>query len=824
MKSGVIFSPNHFVPLIFKSKLKAGKRKLQLPAKSVKIPKQKEMSKPSISSYFDLKSSTKLSTPSATSSSSAGVNTKLSKPSATSSSAAGVTTYAAVIDSGDVAFYREIVKGLNNLQIQNLIRSLFKPEKTYVFPKTSDGRHFNYDWFSKFPWLSYSPSQDGAFCLSCVLFGDNFPKKASRIKKLFSEPFKNWKNATCVFRQHTGESSATFRAGLHFDTFHMLTSILNQMSGKTQPIDMIVDEHTKKIVAENRKKLIPIVDTIKLCGRLCLPLRGHRDDSKYHPEVGSYSSGGVGNFVELLNFRARAGDKVLEDHLKNCGKNSSYISKNIQNDLIMYCGQVISDAIITDVKKSKFFSIIADEAADVSNKEQMSLVLRFVDEQSNIREDFVRFIHCQWGLSGENLATAILGALQELGLNIDDCRGQGYDGAGAVAGHINGLSAQLLRINEKAIYTHCYSHRLNLAICESTKVTPVRNVLAQIKELSYFFNFSQSRQILLERNIDHYAPSSRKTKLKDVCRTRWIERVTGMDTFEELFVPLFHTLTEMSLNLQKQCNPATATKASSFLTLISNFTLIVALVIARNVLDMTLPVTQLLQDKSIDIMDGIGLIESLKNLGMSVRNEIDFYHDNWYNKAVLLAGKVEIEESVPRTTGRQTCRDNHPFTDASEYYKRTITMPMIDHLNSSLETRFNVQGINAYNGLSIIPSKMLSLLKKHGSISWKKNFRQFLEFYQSDLPNPLGLDAELELWERYWLNYKSIIPATIATTLKSLNFSGFQNIKLALHILGTLPITSCECVRSFSAMRRLKNYTRSTMIEERLNGLALMHI
>ena len=53
---------------------------------------------------------------------------------------------------------------------------------------------------------------------------------------------------------------------------------------------------------------------------------------------------------------------------------------------------------------------------------------------------------------------------------------------------------------------------------------------------------------------------------------------------------------------------------------------------------------------------------------------------------------------------------------------------------------------------------------------------------------------------------------------------GFENIKVILRILGTLPITSCECERSISTLRNLKNYQRSTMAEEQLNGLAMMGI
>ena len=86
-------------------------------------------------------------------------------------------------------------------------------------------------------------------------------------------------------------------------------------------------------------------------------------------------------------------------------------------------------------------------------------------------------------------------------------------------------------------------------------------------------------------------------------------------------------------------------------------------------------------------MAGIELINSLKNLGMTIRNEIDFYHDNWYHQAISLAGKVGIEEWMPRTANRQTTRDNHPATNESEYYKRSITIPVIDHLNSALQAR-----------------------------------------------------------------------------------------------------------------------------------------
>ena len=51
----------------------------------------------------------------------------------------------------------------------------------------------------------------------------------------------------------------------------------------------------------------------------------------------------------------------------------------------------------------------------------------------------------------------------------------------------------------------------------------------------------------------------------------------------------------------------------------------------------------------------------------------------------------------------------------------------------------------------------------------------------------------------------------------------FPNIYCALCILGTVPLTACQCKRSVSSLRRLKTYLRSTMAQDRLNGLAVLH-
>ena len=115
-------------------------------------------------------------------------------------------------------------------------------------------------------------------------------------------------------------------------------------------------------------------------------------------------------------------------------------SKTIQNDIIACCGDHIHERILAEVRKAKYFSILADEVSDVSNTEQLSLVLRFVDESNEIREEFVDFLPCTDGTTGQALSDMILARLQEYNLDLAYIRGQGYDGAGCMSGKFRGCS------------------------------------------------------------------------------------------------------------------------------------------------------------------------------------------------------------------------------------------------------------------------------------------------------------------------------------------------------------------------------------------------
>ena len=109
---------------------------------------------------------------------------------------------------------------------------------------------------------------------------------------------------------------------------------------------------------------------------------------------------------------------------------------------------------------------------------------------------------------------------------------------------------------------------------------------------------------------------------------------------------------------------------------------------------------------------------------------------------------------------------------------------------------------------------------------WRPKFKTFLKFYEGNFGQKSmeTLESELDLWEEHWRQSKTCLPDSVSTTLKSINFPCFPIIKTALRILGALPVTSCSCERSLSALRKLKIYKRNTMYNERLSALALLYI
>ncbi|KAG5875766.1 hypothetical protein JTB14_022475 [Gonioctena quinquepunctata] len=85
--------------------------------------------------------------------------------------------------------------------------------------------------------------------------------------------------------------------------------------------------------------------------------------------------------------------------------------------------------------------------------------------------------------------------------------------------------------------------------------------------------------------------------------------------------------------------------------------------------------------------------------------------------------------------------------------------------------------------------------------------------------------AELHLWKMKWKYTKELeIPSNGLNAFKQCDQIMYLIIYEFLKILCTLPVSEASSERNFSGLRRLKSWLRSNKGEERLSGLALMHV
>ncbi|XP_045463823.1 zinc finger MYM-type protein 1-like [Harmonia axyridis] len=249
-------------------------------------------------------------------------------------------------------------------------------------------------------------------------------------------------------------------------------------------------------IIENRNPVLPIIETVIFCGRQGIPLRGHRDHGKLNLEICPVEN--EGNFRARLRFRANSGDEALKKHLEKGSKNALYLSPKTQNEIILALNDIMLKKLIEMVNSAKSSTVLADGTTDISTQEQASIGVRYL-YNNDIKEDFLQFVPVS-DLTGKNLATVILKSLREFGIDTKYLRGQGYDGAAAIRGKFNRAQAYVMEEHPTAIYVHCISHSLNLAI--SVHVQFLRSEIAVGLQQNYVcFLTPQKEWRLLQQQL-----------------------------------------------------------------------------------------------------------------------------------------------------------------------------------------------------------------------------------------------------------------------------------------------------------------------------------
>nr|XP_016461108.1 PREDICTED: uncharacterized protein LOC107784483 [Nicotiana tabacum] len=153
--------------------------------------------------------------------------------------------------------------------------------------------------------------------------------------------------------------------------------------------------------------------------------------------------------------------------LENAPRNKMMSSPSIQKDIVDACAKETITAIIEDLDED-FFGILVDESKDISHKEQMTLVLRYVNKEGKVIERIVGIAHVS-NTSTMLLKKAICSFLFDHSLSPTQIRGQGYDGASNMQGELNGVKTLILNESPLAYCINCFAHQLQLTLVDLSK-------------------------------------------------------------------------------------------------------------------------------------------------------------------------------------------------------------------------------------------------------------------------------------------------------------------------------------------------------------------
>ena len=380
--------------------------------------------------------------------------------------------------------------------------------------------------------------------------------------------FQNWKKATERFKEH--EKSDGHREAM--------TRLLSQQNQEVSVLLMLSDKQRKD---QERHQLMLLRQLSSLRMLLCrgLAIRGHNEED--------------GNLLQLLKLRIEDCDD-----LKRWVEEKDYLSPSILNEQISLMGNTLLWQILKNIHESKYFAVLADEVRDIGNKGQLCLLIRWVDSALEMHEDFIGLMEVP-STHANVINAALKDALIRCSLPLSLCRGQAYDGASNMSGHLNGVAAQISREQPLALHVHCLAHSLNLILQDLTRQCPaIRDALDICKTISQLINWSP-KQMHRFKIYQHEFAMSDAGNIRPLCPTRLTVRTGAINAVLKNYTGLASTMEEVNTNQHDEYGQ----KAGGVLAQMEKFSTYFGLKLSHTIFSATEQVSICIQAKDTTVED-----------------------------------------------------------------------------------------------------------------------------------------------------------------------------------------------------------------------------
>lgn len=755
------------------------------------------------------------------------VESTINVPTSSSLKSSQETQAATNIDLQDPNTWSNLTSESTDLLIRNLPKQflvikdcdLSKSKRHYSDKERVVKEHM---FFTKLPngelkkreWLMYSNTTGCLYCVPCKLV---HPRNDSS----FCKGFNDWKNSNRL-KEH--EQSAEHR--LSIKNFVLRGNVLGK-------IDSSLHESYLKEIDYWHRVLKRVVDVIKFLGTRGLSFRGTN-------EVFGFL--GNGNFMGALELVAEY-DDFLKNHIETKGNPGSgkvsYLSKTICNEFIELMYKKISSVITDELKKSKYYSLSVDSTPDITHSDQLTVILRYVLTDGTPVERFLTFVKLQ-DHTGAHMEEVVLNTLSALEIPLSDMRGQSYDNASNMSGKYKGLQARITDHNSLAEYVPCTAHSLNLVGTHAADCClNVTKLFMFVQEIYVFMSASTSRWAVLE-NIVQSSSCIQKLLPKRLNITRWAAKWHAVRALL-LNYWSYHDAIKTIADDQHETN-VTRAEASGICKEFFKLETAILLNLWYDVLKRFHANSKTLQNVATDLNVTCHIYKSLMEYVMSLRDNYDSYEEKGIELSKTKVYALDDEETKRRPKRKirpdeAKGQDDETSFSGKEDLKINTFNVVIDRLHAELKKRSEVYfGFNEKFGfLNCLSSTSNEEIRKHASVLTKRyqtdidddfseecvQFKSFAEGLCDD-----NNDKELNPDDNTHNNMMTYMPKRnfpleyLQLIREKRLTTAFPNMDTALRIFLCIMTSNASGERSFSILKRVKNYLRNSTSDERLSSLA----
>uniref|UniRef100_A0A8D8ETT4 Zinc finger MYM-type protein 1 n=4 Tax=Culex pipiens TaxID=7175 RepID=A0A8D8ETT4_CULPI len=591
-----------------------------------------------------------------------------------------------------------------------------------------------------------------------------------------SKGFVNFKKALERFEKHDN-------SGCHREAVYKMAAVQTNINVIAQ-----ISDEKKRQMAVNRSCLLKIITTLRYLAVQGLAVRGSNDNTS--------------NFTNLLKLRAEDSSEmrtwINRDGYRWC-------SHDVQNEILDLMSLAIQRNLVTRVKKAKYFGVMCDETPDASRKEQFVFCIRIVSDSLEPEEMFIGFYQVE-STTSASLFRTVMDVLMRLDITVNDCRGQGYDGCPNVSGLYNGVQAKISELEERALFVHCLAHSLNLVAQDTIKSIPCcRDALSIVKEMITFVRDSPKRLSVFQS-----FQTDESTQLRPLCPTRWSVRFTSMNSI----LNNYRALVEFMETLSTKDRTDSGAKAAGFLRVLNSFNFYCVLNFLVKFFAHIDSVNTALQSIKINVEQGHRMVSTLKDTISHMKEDFESVWEQICLKKPEEVSPPELPRRRKKPKNLKADADSEYDKDPTKTHFRLIYESIIDEIVECIQWRFDTKAFK------------FMLKAEQFLLGQNDKKEEIASFYRDDI----NMESLLQQREMLFdiMNGKNKQRECLQSFIDMFKEEPslkevLPEVHKFLRLLMTIPVTSATAERSFSGLKRLKTFLRSTMTQQRLNSLAIIN-